>query len=113
MRLPLGLVYDILWHGRVDFTGKFDKVDDLSVFSRVLPCGFSDVRNCRETSSWFYGDGKQARIFKMFICVKPSFFEFSGDLQNRMCSDIAVTSKVEILDTSFMASAPARSGHWE
>jgi hypothetical protein len=36
-----------------------------------------------------------------------------GDLQNRMYSDIAVTSKGEILDTSFLASTPARSGHWE
>jgi hypothetical protein len=53
MRLPLGSAYDIPWHGRVDFTGKFDKVDDLSVFSTVLPCGFSDVRNCCETSNRF------------------------------------------------------------
>jgi hypothetical protein len=138
MRLPLGSVYDILWHGRVDFTGKFDKMDDLSVFSRVLPCGFSDVGNCCETSNRFMAV-ENRRIFKMFICVKPSLRVFVadrrastltqmpspillcglnyaigvGDLQNRTCSDIAVTSKVEILDTSFVASPPARSGHWE
>ncbi len=77
MRLPLGSVYDILWHGRVAFTGKFVKVADLSVFSRVLPCGFSGVRNRCETSNRFNGGGKQTRIFKMFICVKPSLFESS------------------------------------
>jgi len=75
----------------------------------------------------------------MFICVKPSLRVFVadqgdsaptqmpspillcglnyairvGDLQNRMCSDIVVTSKVEILDTSFVASTPVRSEHWE
>lgn len=82
---------------------------------------------------------KTNTIFKTFICVKtvslrvfvadqgasaPTQMPSSillcglnyaigvGDLQNRMCSDIAVTSKVEILDTSFVASTPVRSEHW-
>jgi hypothetical protein len=68
MRLPLGSVYHILWHGCVDFTGKFDKVDDPSVFSRVLPCGFSDVRNRCETSNRFMAVENNTDLQKANLC---------------------------------------------
>ena len=107
--------------------------------SRVLPCGFSDVRNCCETSNRFmmvenkHGSSKCSFVLNRlssslryrsksqhactdafaYTVVRLNYAIGVGDLQNRMCSDIALTSKGEILDTSFVASTPARSGHWE
>jgi hypothetical protein len=67
----------------------------------------SSSLRCRSKSQHAYTDAFAYTVMRPELCY------WSRRLQNRMCSDIAVTSKVEILDTSFLARTPARSGHWK